>query len=409
MTQAGTQVIKLGDVGTFLKGQGIRRTDVQDSGIPCLRYGEIYTKFDDYTDSLVSHVSPAVASTAVRLQKGDVVFAGSGETKAEIGKCTAWIGDGQAVVGGDTIVLRNHGQDPVYLASLLNADSVVKQKAARGQGDAVVHISARALGDIDVVLPPLEVQERVSRAIRDANSQISTLECLITKKNAIRQGMMQQLLIGEHRLSGFTAPWINIAAGDIGIFKGGSGFPLKHQGLTAGDYPFYKVSDMNRPDNGIFMRSANHYITELQRKLMSAVVIPKSSIVFAKVGAAVFLERKRILSERSCIDNNMAAFILDPTKADVRFIHYALTNFALSSLVATTALPSLNGSQLRTIPLKLPSDLNEQRAIAGVITDTDDELELLEMQLSKTKDIKKGITQALFSDYTLLEAAELSV
>ena len=89
--------------------------------------------------------------------------------------------------------------------------------------------------------------------------------------------------------------------------------------------------------------------------------------MFAKVGAAIFLERKRFLTQTSCIDNNMAAMTIDPAKGDVRFIHYSLTNFPMSSLVATTALPSVNGGQLRSIPLSLPTNLEEQRAIATLL------------------------------------------
>ena len=79
-------------------------------GIPCLRYGEIYTTYQDTIDNLQSHVSVEVASNATPLAYGDIVFAASGETRAEIGKAVAWLGHGQAVSGGDTVLLRDHGQ-----------------------------------------------------------------------------------------------------------------------------------------------------------------------------------------------------------------------------------------------------------------------------------------------------------
>ena len=146
-----------------------------------------------------------------------------------------------------------------------------------------------------------------------------------------------------------------VSAGDVGVFRGGSGFPIRFQGQKGAELPFFKVSDMNTTGNELFMVRANNYVSEKLRASMGANRIPAGAIVFAKVGAAVFLERKRILAQDSCIDNNMAAFIVDSSRADVRFLHYLLSAFKLSSLVATTALPSLNGKQLRSIPLVMPS------------------------------------------------------
>ena len=104
-----------------------------------------------------------------------------------------------------------------------------------------------------------------------------------------------------------------MSAGDIGTFRGGSGFPVKYQGKKSGDLPFFKVSDMNSAGNELFMSRANNYISESRRKSLGAVRVPAGAIVFAKVGAAVFQERKRILAQDSCIDNNMSAFIVDET------------------------------------------------------------------------------------------------
>ena len=115
--------------------------------------------------------------------------------------------------------------------------------------------------------------------------------------------------------------WDALPARDIGTLKGGNGFPLTAQGEAYGAYPFYKVSDMNNEGNDTFMTTANHYISEPTRKRLSALAFPTDTIVFAKVGAAIFLERKKILGQPSCIDNNMAGFVLDKTKADVRYVH----------------------------------------------------------------------------------------
>ena len=159
---------------------------------------------------------------------------------------------------------------------------------------------------------------------------------------------------------------------------------------------------MNNSGNELFMRRANNYISESQRKAMGAVRIPKGAIVFAKVGAAVFLERKRILAQDSCIDNNMAAFIVDEDRVDIRFAHHLLTAFRMSSLVATTALPSLNGGQLQSIPLCVPKDIREQRRIAAALGDADDLIASLGRLTTKKQAIKQSMMQRLLTGKTRL-------
>jgi type I restriction enzyme S subunit len=195
--------------------------------------------------------------------------------------------------------------------------------------------------------------------------------------------------------------WQAVLAREIGSISGGNGFPLASQGKSSGDYPFFKVSDMNNEGNEIFMTAANHYISEQTRKRLGATTFPAGAIVFAKVGAAIFLERKKILGQRSCIDNNMAAFVLDESRADVRFVHSVLLSKKLGDLVATTALPALNGKQFGGLTLPLPP-LTEQRAISEALSDVDALLTGLERLIDKKRDIKQAAMQQLLTGQTRL-------
>ena len=153
---------------------------------------------------------------------------------------------------------------------------------------------------------------------------------------------------------------------------------------------------MNNEGNETFMETANNYISEELRQQLGATAFPAKSVVFAKVGAAVFLERKRLLTRASCLDNNMAAFVLDDGLVDHRFVHYVLLNTTLGDLARTTALPSLSGSVLSAIELPLPS-LPEQTAIATVLSDMDAEIAGLERRREKTQAVKQGMMQALLT------------
>ena len=191
---------RLGEIGHFLKGSGVTRHDANSGRIPCVRYGEIYTTHNDYIRSFHSWISATVAATATPLEYGDILFAGSGETKGEIGKCVAFVTDTEVYAGGDIVILRPRDVNSLFLGYALNTPEVNRQKSSRGQGDAVVHISATALAQVCLLLPPLEEQTAIATVLSDMDAEIEALEARRDKTKQIKQGMMQQLLSGRIRL-----------------------------------------------------------------------------------------------------------------------------------------------------------------------------------------------------------------
>lgn len=191
---------RLGQLGRFIKGSGVRRDQALSGELPCVRYGEIYTTHHDVIRQFTSRISRAVANTATRIQFGDLLFAGSGETKEEIGKCVALADRVEAYAGGDIIILRPVGGNPLFLGYLLNTPQVVRQKANRGQGDAVVHISASALSAVEILIPDESEQDAIASVLSDMDAEIATLDARLDKTRALKQAMMQALLTGRVRL-----------------------------------------------------------------------------------------------------------------------------------------------------------------------------------------------------------------
>ena len=194
------KVKRLGELGQFFKGSGVRKDQARSGVLPCVRYGELYTVHHDVVRHFTSHISEEVAQTACKVQRGDVLFAGSGETKEEIGKCAAVDHDGPIYAGGDIVGFRPVNADGIFLSYLLNAPAAQKQKASRGQGDAVVHISASALSEIQISLPSGDEQRAISGVLEDMDAEIQTLKSRLTKARAVKEGMMQNLLTGRVRL-----------------------------------------------------------------------------------------------------------------------------------------------------------------------------------------------------------------
>lgn len=192
--------LKLAQLGTFKKGKGIRRDELVDQGLPCVLYGDIYTRHNDFIREFSSYTTSEVARTSERISSGDLLFAGSGETAADIGKCVAFVDDFEAYAGGDIVILSVKNDDSKFLGYLMNSASVIEQKARFGQGNSVVHISATNLRRISISLPDLEEQKAIASVLEKVDDEISNLSRQLSCLKSEKRALMQQLLTGKRRV-----------------------------------------------------------------------------------------------------------------------------------------------------------------------------------------------------------------
>ena len=112
----GVEYKTLGDIAIDIyRGSGIKRDEVTEEGIPCVRYGEIYTTYNIWFDECVSHTNEHQIANKKYFEHGDILFAITGESVEDIAKSIAYVGHERCLAGGDIVVLK-HGQNPKYLA-----------------------------------------------------------------------------------------------------------------------------------------------------------------------------------------------------------------------------------------------------------------------------------------------------
>ena len=197
------------------------------------------------------------------------------------------------------------------------------------------------------------------------------------------------------RFSGFTEDWEQRKLGDVGLVKSGVGFPEKEQGGIEG-IPFYKVSDMNHFDNQFEMIVANNYVSQNQIiKNRWSPIIDSSAIIFAKVGAAVLLDRKRLCTNSFMLDNNMMAYIFYPEQLNKYFCKFLFDTINLGNLIQVGALPSLNAKDISDIKKYIPN-LSEQNRIAKLLLSVETLITLHQRKLDNLKLKKKALLQKLF-------------
>lgn len=197
------------------------------------------------------------------------------------------------------------------------------------------------------------------------------------------------------RFDGLDGEWEKVSLGDLGIPISGVGFPHSEQGGETGT-PFFKVSDMGQSDNQRELLYAANYVSAEQIKQRRWQVSNGPAVVFAKVGAAVLLDRKRLVRETFLADNNLMAFVISQSVLLPDFSLSLFETLSLSSLVQVGALPSINGSQVQAMMVSIPPTFQEQRAVGELFADLDALIEQHRAKHANLQQTKTALMQCMF-------------
>ena len=154
--------MRLKDVATqWYRGAGIKREEVSNEGMPCIRYGEIHTSYNIWFKDCISHTDETKQATKKYAEYGDILFAITSEDIPLVGNSVAYLGKEKIMVGGDIVVMKHH-QDPRYMAYALSTSDAIKQKGKGKVKSKVVHTNVPSLQEIVIPIPPMEEQQRIA-------------------------------------------------------------------------------------------------------------------------------------------------------------------------------------------------------------------------------------------------------
>lgn len=207
--------------------------------------------------------------------------------------------------------------------------------------------------------------------------------------------MNEKSLVPSIRFTGFTDAWERCKLGDLGKVRSGIGFPDAEQGGTEG-LPFFKVSDMNISGNEHEMTKSQNYVSieQIQRKKWTPILdVP--AMFFAKVGAAVLLNRKRLCRTPFLLDNNTMAYSVCGEKWNVDFAKALFDTVNLPSLIQVGALPSYNAGDVESLEITLPN-IEEQNQIGHFFRLLDRLITLHQRKYEKLLNIKKSMLDKMF-------------
>lgn len=150
----------MGEIGTFIRGNGLQKKDFTESGVGCIHYGQIYTHYGTFASETKSFVSPNFAKKLRKAKHGDIIIATTSENVEDVGKAVAWLGDDEICISGDSYVY-THSQNPKYIAYLLQTYRFLQYKRMNVSGAKVTRISGESLEKFPIPIPPLELQEKI--------------------------------------------------------------------------------------------------------------------------------------------------------------------------------------------------------------------------------------------------------
>ena len=345
-------------------------------------------------------VSEAIESKN-KVENGDLIFVRSSEIVQEVGLSKAYTDSEYALYSGFSIRGKRKSEyNPLFMEINLNNGAGRKQIERKAGGSTRFNVSQEILNSIDVLMPIYEEQNKIADVFENINNTIALhqrkLEALEKTKKSFLQKMFPKKdeTKPEIRFAGFTDDWEQRKLGKIGKTQSGVGFPNTEQGGTEG-IPFFKVSDMNNEGNENEMITANNYVSkeQIERKKWKPIEdVP--AVIFAKVGAAIMLNRKRIVRSLFLLDNNTMAYIFD-NSWDADFGKTMFETINLPKYAQVGALPSYNSSDIENISIVIPN-VEEQQKIGSFFKQLDDTIALHQRQLEVLKNMKTSFLQKMY-------------
>ena len=177
--------VRIRSLGEIVRGSGIKRNETVQQGLPCVRYGELYTTYQTSFTSAVSFIAPDLYEKCKHFSYGDVLMTLTGENKPDIAKAVAYLGTEPIAASGDLAFWTQHGMNPLFLSYIMASPYIIARKVALATGDIIVHISGDKLGTILLPVPPLAEQERIVACIQEAE--------LVIENYAIKATALQKL------------------------------------------------------------------------------------------------------------------------------------------------------------------------------------------------------------------------
>ena len=358
-----------------------------------LRMGNLQNGYIDWTDLVFTNDEKDIQKYS--LVKGDVLFNRTNSADL-VGKTSLYRGEYPAIYAGYLIKLNYDRKKVVgeYLNYILNTQEAKEYcLAVKTDGVSQSNINAQKICAFLFHLPPFEEQKKISEFLSDVDNLISSLQKLIEKKKAIKQGAMQELLTGKKRLPGFSGEWSKQQLGDICNIVNGGTPSTSIAEFWNGKILWCTPTDITSCSTK-YIYTTESKITESGLKASSATLLPKGALLLC---SRATIGEVRIAGNTICTNQGFKSLVVHQNISNewLYYMVHVLKFNMLEKAIGSTFL-EISKKDLAELDIIVP-EFTEQKAIAQVLSDMDSEIELLEKKLAKYQQIKQGMMQELLT------------
>ena len=219
----GVEYKKLGEIATISRGGNFQKKDFLTEGVPCIHYGQIYTKYGLFADKTFTFISEECAIKQKMAQPNDIVMAVTSENIEDVCKCLAWLGDEPVAVSGHSAII-HHSQNAKYLVYYFHSQMFFAQKRKLAHGTKVIEVTPDALANITLPVPPAEIQHEVVRVLDSYTENVAELQRQLTAELTARQKQYEfyrDKLLTFDVLRGGTINFCQRTLGELFDFRNG--------------------------------------------------------------------------------------------------------------------------------------------------------------------------------------------
>ena len=357
----GVEYKKLGEIAEIIRGGSFQKKDFSDNGIPCIHYGQIYTRYGMFADKTITYIPEEISGKQKYAQPGDIVMAVTSENIEDVCKCVAWLGNEPAAISGHTAII-HHSQSPKYLTYFFHSTHFQAQKLKYIHGTKVMEVTPSKLTEIIIPVPPLPVQEEIVRILDNFTERTTELTTELTVELTARKKQYEYYrdsilpfdVVEKYQL------------GDVAtIMRGASPRPIK--------------SFVTKDENGVNWikigdaKVDSKYITETKERITEEGA-KKSRYVKSGdfiLSNSMSFGRPYILKTSGCIHDGWLSISDFQDKLSPDFLYHVLTSTYMQGLMKKKAsfggaVQNLNADIVRELEIPVPS-LDEQERIVNIL------------------------------------------
>jgi len=275
-------------------------------------------------------------------------------------------------------------------------------------GNAITRLTLEKINKLHFPVPSTKVeQETIAEVLNDADALIESLEQLLAKKRQIKQGTMQELLTGKRRLPGFKGVWQAKTLGDLFTISGG--FSASRAQLSADGHCYLHYGDIHTSDKAfIDVRAEFQNIPKLGvplKRVAPSALLDDGDVVFVDASEDDEGTSRHVVvanPDRTPFISGLHTIVAKAKSADLDhlYLRYCFQTRAVKSqfhfFAVGTKVSGISKTNITKVTIPIPK-LEEQSAIAAVLSDMDAEIDVLESRLAKTRQLKQGMMQVLLT------------